>query len=153
MSHEFDDQGGSTMTRLRIGVRTLAVLLALAALPLRAQTAVGTGAFPDVRAVETQLKRGSSTKADVQRVLGVPTGTGHSAGAPPGPRLALGPGPRELWLYDDMELRDLKRDEGPDAPTQTLRGTFRQQILLVFFKEGIFDGYLWTSSEATTIVD
>lgn len=141
------------MNRLRIGTCALAALLALGAPALHAQSAVGTGAFPEIRGIEAKLKRGSSTKADVQRVLGVPTGTGRMDGAPPGPRLALGPGPRELWLYDDMELRDLKRDEGPDGPGQTLRGTFRQQILLIFFKEGMFDGYLWTSSEATTTVD
>lgn len=141
------------MNRLRIGTCTLAILLASGALPLRAQSTIGTGAFPEVRAIEAKLKRGSSTKADVQRALGVPTGTGRTDGAPPGPPLALGPGPRELWLYDDVELRDLKRDEGPHGPGQTLRGTMRQQILLVFFKEGIFDGYLWTSSEATATID
>lgn len=104
----------------------------------------GTGAFPNTSLIEQQLKRGISTKADVQRLLGVPNGTGGLGtpsgvlGVPP-----LGDGPREIWYYDDMEVTDMKSSDGVIAMNM------RQQILLVFFKGEVFDGYLWTTNALT----
>lgn len=122
--------------------------LVLAALSLHAQT-IGTGAFPNTASIEKQLRRGVSNKADAQRLLGVPNGTGRSdwlrppgMGVPP-----MGEGPREIWFYDDIEMTDMKSGEG--ATTMNLR----QQILLVFFKGDIFDGYLWTSNAFTPTAD
>lgn len=102
----------------------------------------GTGAFPNASAIEQQLKRGTSNKADVQRLLGVPNGTG-SLSTPP--RIlgvqALGDGPREIWYYEDMEITDRKSADG------VITMNARQQILLVFFKGEAFDGYFWTSNK------
>lgn len=109
--------------------------------PVQAQQ-FGTGAFPDTGSIEPQLKRGTSTKADVQRVLGVPNGTGSLStpdeilGVQP-----LGGGPREIWYYDDMEITDMKSGDG------VITMKMRQQILLVFFKGELFDGYFWTSNK------
>jgi hypothetical protein len=73
--------------------------------------------------LETQLHRGVSTKADVQTILGVPNG--------PGSWLlpALDPAPREIWYYEDMSV------------TGT---TLSLQMIFVFFKGNVYDGYLWT---------
>jgi hypothetical protein len=102
----------------------------------------GTGVFPNTSVIEQQLKRGTSNKADVQRLLGVPNGTGNLS-TPPGNLgvQALGDGPREIWYYDDMEVTDMKSGDG------VITMNMRQQILLVFFKGEVFDGYFWTSNK------
>lgn len=117
----------------------IALVLALSAGPTIAQTAVGTGTFPKVGAIETQLKRGVSTKADVQRILGVPNGAGG----------ALLPGygdkspqlePYQIWYYEDIEVTGTRAEE------QLVTMNMRQQILAVFFRGELFHGYFWTSN-------
>ena len=117
----------------------LALVLALSAGPTIAQTAVGTWTFPKVGAIETQLKRGVSTKADVQRLLGVPNGSGG----------ALLPGygdksqqlePYQIWYYEDVEVTGTKAEE------RLMTMNMRQQILVVFFRGELFHGYFWTSN-------
>jgi len=120
----------------------LAMLLALPAPPGFAQVAKGTGTFPNAMAIDAQLKRGVSTKTDVQRVLGVPNGSGGA--------LLPGYGERseqvdryQLWYYEDIEVTELK-GEG-----DVLNMKLRQQILAVFFKGEVFHGYFWTSNSGT----
>jgi hypothetical protein len=136
-----------TMKHLALRVFSLGVLLA--APPLAAQP-LGTGAFPDASKIERQLRRGTSLKADVQKILGVPNGTGQSdwrrpAGMAP---VSSGEGPREIWFYDDIRITDIR--SGGNAPA-TMK--VRQQILLVFFQGETFDGYLWTSNALAPVVD
>jgi len=102
-------------------------------------TAIGTGAFPKATAIEAQLKRGVSTRADVQRVLGVPNGSGGA--------LLPGFGARseqldayQLWYYEDIEITEMK------SQGEVLNMKMRQQILAVFFKDEVFHGYFWTSN-------
>jgi hypothetical protein len=95
---------------------------------------IGTGAFRNVAAIEAQLKRGASTRGDVQRVLGVPNGSGAAAFP------VLGEGQREIWYYEDIEVTDAKNEQG------TISMNMRQQILLIFLKGEVFDGYLWTTN-------
>jgi hypothetical protein len=130
---------GDLLHRGRAQRLTFAFVLALSAGPTIAQTPVGTGAFPKVEAIETQLKRGVSTKADVQRLLGVPNGSGG----------ALLPGygdkrqqlePYQIWYYEDIEVTDTKAEE------QLVTMNMRQQILTVFFRGELFHGYFWTSN-------
>ncbi|HUZ75435.1 MAG TPA: hypothetical protein VMU87_20825 [Stellaceae bacterium] len=85
---------------------------------------VSTGAFRSTGQIETKLKRGVSTKTDVLSLLGVPNG--------PGSWLlpALDPSPREIWYYEDMAMSG---------------STLRMQMIFVFFKGNLYDGYLWTS--------
>jgi hypothetical protein len=97
-------------------------------------TALTTGAFTEVNRLESNLKRGVSTKSDVQHVLGAPSGSGSSI-------FPTDPMPREVWFYQDVELMDAKA-EGKEI----IRFNMRQQILLVFFKEEIFDGFMWYSN-------
>ncbi len=116
---------------------------------------VGSGVFRAVQAVEAQLKRGVSTKADVQQLLGVPNGSG--AALLPTPEFnrerALKAseagffsssdfGQKELWYYEDIEITDLKSTEGVYV------ANMRQQLLLIFFKGDVFDGYFWTTNRA-----
>jgi hypothetical protein len=76
------------------------------------------------------LHRGVSTKADVQALLGVPNGPGSSQFP------ALGaPDQREIWYYEDIAFAG---------------SAMRMQMILVFFKGNLFDGYLWTSGSGKT---
>ena len=131
-------------SRIRIALAAGCVSLLVLASAASAQT-FGTGTFPNTGSIEEQLRRGVSTKAEVQRLLGVPNGTGGGDMARPAAVAvpALGEGPREIWYYDDIEITDMRSGEG--ATTFNLR----QQILLVFFKGDIFDGYLWTTNVLT----
>lgn len=104
----------------------------------------GTGVFPDAQAVEKGLVRGESTRADVQKLLGIPTGAGG----------AMLPGFGEnsevvesydVWYYEDVETENIKSEDG------IMVMDMRQQILVIFFKGDRFHGYFWTSNEV--IVD
>lgn len=123
-------------------VALAAGVLALACPVSQAQTTLGTGAFVNAPAIEKQLRRGESKKADVQRILGVPNGTGGADMLPYAAVQAasLGDGPREIWFYDDIEVTDMASKQG----VMTMK--VRQQILLVFFRGELFDGFLWTTN-------
>jgi hypothetical protein len=99
-----------------------------------APTRLTTGAFTEVNRLETQLKRGVSTKLDVERVLGAPRGSG-SALLPTDPRH------RDVWFYQDIEVAGTKYEAGG-----IIRVNMRQQILLVFFEKEVFDGFMWYSN-------
>lgn len=91
-------------------------------------------AFRDTKRLETELKKGVSTRDDVKRALGEPTGTGAVFMA------REQQGPQELWFYQDIELTDIKSLQG------RLDVKVRQQILLVIFRDGHFDGFMWYSN-------
>jgi hypothetical protein len=93
---------------------------------------VRTGVFVDTTVLENRLIRGVSTKSDVQISLGTPKGRG-------GALLPAVPGADEVWLYDDIQMMGLKK-EG-----EIYQANLRQQVLLVFFKENRFDGFMWYS--------
>ena len=112
-------------------VACLAVFLCL--LLLGCATKATTGAFTNVSNMDQQLKRGVSTKMEVQRLLGAPNGFGSSV-------LPTDPRSREVWYYEDIEGTDYKSEEG------IVTMNMRQQILLIFFEKGVLDGYMWTSN-------
>lgn len=95
---------------------------------------ITTGPFTQVSRLEKELRRGVSTKMDVQRVFGVPKGFGAAL-------FPTDPKPREVWYYEDIEVIGLKSEQDG-----VIRATMRQQILNVFFKDGIFDGFMWFSN-------
>lgn len=97
---------------------------------------IGSGAFRNAGLIETGLTRGSSTRADVTKLLGVPNGGGRSLF-----RNVAG-GPRDVWYYEDIAATDMSRHAG------VWRMELRNQMLLVFFRGDRFDGYLWTSNSA-----
>ncbi len=85
---------------------------------------VVAGRVPDVSVLETVVKPGESTRADVMRVLGTPVGRSVSA-------MPIEAQPREMWTYyyNHGSLKDV-----------------RQLFLFVYFVEDRYDGYLWFSS-------
>src|SRR5262245_30504962 len=99
-------------------------------------------ATPPLQASETtigHLVRGNSTRADVERLLGTPTGTGGS-------RLPPDWQTREIWMYQSIKIAGIY--SAPATTGDTLTGTvlqadLNQQVLLVFFSGDRFDGYLW----------
>ena len=93
-------------------------------------TQVTTGAFVNVNRLDTELQKGVSTKMEVQRMLGAPNGMG-------GASLPTDPKQREVWYYENIEMKDIKREEG------VIKVNMRQQVLLVFFEKGVYDGYMW----------
>ncbi len=100
-------------------------------------TKVSTGAFTQVNNIETALKRGVSTKMDVQRLLGTPKGFG-------GTLLAGYPGSRDVWFYDDIEMTDIKFTGQGGYQVKV-----RQQVILIYFDKEVFDGFLWFSNSGT----
>lgn len=131
------------------------VALALATADVRAAD-LGTGAFRATQTIETQLKRGVSTKADVQKLLGVPNGSGAAVlpslafnrervvkASEAGVSSAPDFGQREIWYYEDVAMTDMK------STSAGYVANLRQQILLVFFMGDVFDGYLWTTNSAS----
>lgn len=94
---------------------------------------ITTGAFTKIDRLDKQLQRGVSTKMDVQRVLGAPNGFG-------GAMLPTDPKPREVWYYEDVEGKDFK------MKGDIMIMNMRQQILLIFFERGVFDGYMWSTN-------
>ena len=92
------------------------------------------GQFPDVSRIETDLKVDASTKMDVQRLLGTPSGYGEMI--MPVTNVA-----HDVWFYSDIEMTDYDSKGG----VYHMEG--RLQILLVFFFGNKFDGFMWTSDQ------
>ena len=78
--------------------------------------------------IESKLTRGVSTKADVLKVIGKRNGSGT----------VLMPGDpiiREMWYYEDVKVSQIS-------------GNMDQKILLIYFKDDIYDGYMWFANKA-----
>lgn len=114
------------------------LVLVGAALPLAASAQVASsGPFRDLSSIESALQRGVTTPAQVRSRFGEPNGAGAARFA------TLGGDEREIWYYEDIEMSDAKSVAG------VMKVELRQQILLVIFKGGVVDGYLWTSNAGT----
>jgi len=135
-------RGGEMMLKRhwRKGWTPAVIILACSLVIGCAPKKITTGTFVQVNSLNSELRRGLSSKKDVERILGTPNGSG-SAVLPTDPKL------REVWYYDDIEMTDF-RGEGNGM----VRVNVRQQVLLVFFDREIFDGYMWfsNSGQATT---
>ena len=149
----------SASERLHAQLRYWTLMLVIALAPWAADVGaadVGSGAFRAAPAIEAQLKRGVSTKADVQKLLGVPNGSG--AAILPAPSFnrerilraaeaGLSSAPdflqREIWFYEDIATTELKSTEAGYA------AKLRQQLLMIFFTGDLFDGYFWTTNSAS----
>ncbi len=110
----------------------LACLLSLLAAGCGDSYYVGTR--PVTAALETTLRPGKSTPAEVLAALGEPSGRG-------GVMLpVLDKRARESWTYyfEKGHVR-AKRGGGLDVDS-------RRIFLFVYFDDGVYDGYLWFSS-------
>lgn len=123
-----------------ISVHLLALALALFMTNALGAPAMGTGAFPKAQEIERQLVRGVSTKADVQKLLGIPSGSGEAILPGYGDKAATLE-PYQIWYYEDIETGEMTSKDG------VMNITLRNQILLVFFKEDKFHGFFWTSNQ------
>lgn len=103
---------------------TVMVVLWLVALCAACNFHVSVGRQPDPDVLETILRIGESTPADVRSELGEPDGTGREM-------LPIGEKPREMWsyYYEEGDLQDSRRI-----------------FLFVFFDQDRYDGYMWFSS-------
>lgn len=113
--------------------------------------------FPDTTLIDKNLVRNVSTKTDVEKLLGIPNGTGG----------AILPGfgenseildSYESWYYENISTKELDKqarfegawiqpniNEDPNRKIMYLES--KQQILVVFFKKDKFYGYFWTSND------
>jgi len=87
------------------------------------------GSPPRVDRLESGLELGKSTAEDVVRVLGIPSGTGQS-------QLPTDGEPRVMWNYHYE--RSTATAISPDS--------MGLSFLFVYFRDGLYDGYLWWSS-------
>lgn len=91
-------------------------------------------AFRDTGQLERALVKGVSSRDDIKRVLGEPTGAGAVFLA------SVQQSPGEIMFYQDIELTDVKSSQGQ------LDLKVRQQILVVFIRDQGFDGFMWFSN-------
>ena len=96
---------------------------------------VRAGNRPDVNLLESSLRLGESTRAEVLATLGEPIGTG-AARFPVDPRPDAG----AMWSYYYEE--DLLWDVLSPNPSAVGRRIF----LFIFFDGDKYDGYMWFSS-------
>lgn len=84
-----------------------------------------------------QLVRGTSTRADVERLLGHPSGIGGS-------RLPPDWQTRDIWFYELIKPGKFTEERhSRDQKYRTFHMDMQQDILLVFFARDLFDGYMW----------
>ena len=96
--------------------------------------ALTTGPFVNTDRIDTQLKRGTSTKADVERLLGKPNGKGGTL-MPPSQTV-----PGDVWVYYNAQSGSPRM-----TPTRPIKVEVdsRHQMVMIFFNGNIFDGYMW----------
>lgn len=127
------------MSRIRL-LRSvlLASLTVLAAAGHAQERVVTTGGFRNLDRIETDLRRGLSTREDVRRLLGEPNGTG-------GALFPTATHANDVWAYENIEAKSVTAVQGPQP---TLQMHNRWQLLLIFFDGNLFDGFLWFTSAA-----
>ena len=114
---------------LSITACAIAISLACAVLPGCAATTqtVKNQAFKQLDSLQSDLKREVSTRADVLRLLGQPDGRGDAT-------FAGEAGHADVWYYESTDISLL-----------SMGGN--QRILVVFFRNGVFDGYMWFKTD------
>ena len=107
---------------------TLLLVCSLSACNTPVKTVMGP--FLKLSAIETELKKGVSTKMDVQRILGAPQGFGGAV-------FPVTAEEHEIWFYQNIVYDNIKSQQ-----TYTSLD-MNQKVLLVFFTRNLFDGFLW----------
>jgi len=113
------------------GVGLLALTMVVAGCESPAKSLPRVPAYPTAR-IESELVRGVSTRADVERVLGRPNGAGG----------LLFPGlpeARDSWFYQQTRLATNKGADG------RMHFETQMDIVLIFFRDDRFDGFMWFS--------
>jgi hypothetical protein len=119
------------MTRLRKEIGGLVILLLIVSLSSWGCTSAKTrtGSIPDIRLMDTDLRPGVSTKADVQALLGKPNGYGGAV-------LPTDPRPHDVWFYNLIEVSVQASKGGGRMDAQ-------MDVLLIFFEKEVYDGHMW----------
>ena len=115
-----------------ISRKLLHTLLLICSLSLSACTPTKgvVGPFLKLSAIETELKKGISTKMDVQRILGSPQGLGGAV-------FPVTAEEHEVWYYENIQIDNVVSQQS------YITMDMHQKVLLVFFTKGLFDGFLW----------
>jgi hypothetical protein len=85
--------------------------------------------------IDTELVEGTSTKADVLRLLGEPTGSGDALLPPSWEH-------QEIWYYFESEVTNVR------AEGSVMKADAILQIIGIFFLADRYDGYWFTGSGA-----
>lgn len=93
-----------------------------------------TGPFAKTELIDTELRRGVSTRSDVERVLGKPNGTGRTLMPP------TQTNPGDVWVYYNSQTGAPRISGGRPVKVEV---DSRDQMIMVFFDGDKFDGYLW----------
>jgi len=112
------------------------VMLLMLATSSACSPSASVGHMPSVAPLTSELVIGQSTRDDVHRSLGDPSGDGEYL-------FVADYVPRQAWFYHDIKLTDAK------AVHDTVVMNMRNQVLLVFFKGDRYDGYMWYSNAGT----
>jgi len=115
----------------------MAIILALTVSLLAGCTQPGamiTGPFKQTDRIDAELRRGVSTKGDVERVLGKPNGTGATFMPPTQTKSG------EVWVYYNTQTGAPRISGSRPVKVEV---DSRDQMVMVFFDGDIFDGYLW----------
>jgi hypothetical protein len=122
-----------------IPIIVVPVAMAAAATAVQAEdTLSGALGVARIAVLEAQLHRGVSTRADVERLLGPPSGSGGAE--LPGDSIRRG-----IWCYGNIEV--IHRRTGTwDQPV--IVATNAQRTLLIFFDGDIYSGFVWISYPA-----
>jgi hypothetical protein len=99
--------------------------------------AMTTGPFLNVERIDADLKRGVSTKSDVERVLGRPNGKGETLMPPTQTRRG------EVWTYYNSHTGEPRISAGRTGGSVRVDVDSRDQMIMIFFDGDKFDGYLW----------
>lgn len=140
-------------------IRTLGVLSILPvvlAIVSCAPKVVRSGPFTQVGMIPEVLSRGVSSGNDVIELLGEPNGKGGAVFPPVYESY-------EIYYYEDIEVvahgepyrgRPFNESVIPIASKEItiLPLDIRNQLLLVFLKDGVFEGYQWVSNTDSTRV-
>jgi outer membrane protein assembly factor BamE (lipoprotein component of BamABCDE complex) len=94
------------------------------------------GPFLKLSAIETELKKGVSTKMDVQRIMGSPQGLGGAV-------FPVTAEEHEVWYYQNIQLDNIVSQQSHITKESYITMDMHQKVLLVFFSKGLFDGFLW----------
>lgn len=113
-----------------ISRKLLHTLLLVCSLASCTPEKVVQGPFLKLSAIETELKKGISTKMDVQRILGSPQGLGGAV-------FPVTAEEHEVWYYQNIEIDNIVSQQS------YITMDMHQKVLLVFFSKGLFDGFLW----------
>jgi hypothetical protein len=116
------------MTKIQAS-KLIIFILAVYMLPACTAQKVVQGPFLNLAVIKTELKKGVSTKVDVQRVLGSPQGLGGAV-------FPVTAEQHEVWYYQNIQIDNIVSEQS------FITMDMHQKVLLVFFSKGIFDGFL-----------